>query len=47
MTAILANFHFSHYKYMETYIVIATTKHYATAIKNNSFEEANAMTISA
>ena len=46
-TAIKANFHFSHYKSMETLSGHSNQSAYATAIKNNRFVEANAMNISA
>ena len=44
-TAIKANFHFSHYKSMES--CHSNQSAHATAIKNNTFVEANAMSISA
>ena len=46
-TAIKTSFHFSHYKSMETLSCHSNQSAYATAIKNNSFVEANAMNISA
>ena len=46
-TSVKANFHFSHYKSMETLSCLSNQSAYATAIKINTFVEANAMNISA